>query len=106
MVGDAFRERFVSKLHPKPENVGIFEKKEKILCAKQNCRHDWGILVRYKTFEIPVIKIGSFVVEDVATGNQSLYAKWKEFHFEKLPFDAAEMSSVTSGPQSSAAGNG
>ncbi|XP_036117415.1 antiviral innate immune response receptor RIG-I [Molossus molossus] len=106
VVGDAFRERFVSKSHPKPKNVGIFEKKAKIFCARQDCSHDWGIHVKYKTFEIPVIKIESFVVEDVATGNQRLYAKWKEFHFEKLPFDAAEMPQATSGSRSSAAGNG
>ena len=92
MVGDAFRECFVTKSHPKPKNVGIFEKKAKIFCGKQDCSHDWGIYVRYKTFDIPVIKIESFVVEDIATGAQTLYAKWRDFHFEKLPFDAAEMS--------------
>nr|ATW00980.1 DEAD box polypeptide 58 [Desmodus rotundus] len=92
VVGDAFRECFVTKSHPKPKNVGIFEKKAKIFCGRQDCSHDWGIYVRYKTFDIPVIKIESFVVEDIATGAQTLYAKWRDFHFEKLPFDAAEMS--------------
>lgn len=48
--------------------------------------------MKYNTFEIPVIKIESFVVEDIATGQQTLYAKWRDFHFEKLPYDAAEMS--------------
>lgn len=92
MVGDAFRQCFVSKLHPKPKKFGSFEKKAKIFCARENCSHDWGIYVKFKTFEIPVIKIGSFVVEDIATGEQKLYAKWRDFHFEKLPFDAAELS--------------
>ncbi|XP_049752774.1 antiviral innate immune response receptor RIG-I [Elephas maximus indicus] len=92
VVGDAFRECFVSKPHPKPRTYGSFEKKAKIHCARQGCSHDWGIYVKYRTFEIPVIKIESFVVEDIATGAQSLYAKWKDFHFEKIPFDAAEMS--------------
>ncbi|XP_023379807.1 probable ATP-dependent RNA helicase DDX58 [Pteropus vampyrus] len=91
VVGDAFKKCFVSKLHPKPKNVGSFEKKAKIFCARQDCCHDWGIHVKYKTFEIPFIKIESFVVEDIATGVQTLYAKWRDFHFEKLPFDAAEM---------------
>lgn len=48
--------------------------------------------MKYKAFEIPVIKIESFVVEDVATGAQKLYAKWRDFHFEKMPFGPAEMS--------------
>nr|XP_031532455.1 probable ATP-dependent RNA helicase DDX58 [Vicugna pacos] len=92
VIGDAFRERFVSKLHPRPKNYGSFEKKAKIFCARPNCSHDWGIHVRYRAFEIPVIKIESFVVEDVETGVQTLYARWRDFHFEKIPFDAAEMS--------------
>ncbi|XP_006192559.1 probable ATP-dependent RNA helicase DDX58 isoform X1 [Camelus ferus] len=92
VIGDAFREHFVSKLHPRPKNFGSFEKKAKIFCARPNCSHDWGIHVRYRAFEIPVIKIESFVVEDVETGVQMLYARWRDFHFEKIPFDAAEMS--------------
>nr|AJO25032.1 DEAD box polypeptide 58 [Rhinolophus sinicus] len=91
VLGDAFRERFVSKLHPRPKSFGCFEKKAKIFCARENCHYDWGIYVKYNTFEIPVIKIESFVVEDIATGQQTLYAKWRDFHFEKLPYDAAEM---------------
>lgn len=82
----------MSKLHPRPKSFGCFEKKAKIFCAREKCHHDWGIYVKYKAFEIPVIKIESFVVEDIATGQQTLYAKWRDFHFEKLPFDAAEMS--------------
>lgn len=81
----------MSKLHPKPKSFGYFEKRAKIFCARPNCSHDWGIHVKYKIFEIPVIKIESFVVEDIATGAQKLYAKWKDFHFEKIPFDAKEM---------------
>lgn len=92
MVGVAFREHFVSKLHPRPKSFGSFEKRAKIFCAREDCSYDWGIHVKYKVFEIPVIKTESFVVEDVATGAQTRYAKWKDFHFEKIPFDAAEMS--------------
>ncbi|XP_035920929.2 antiviral innate immune response receptor RIG-I isoform X1 [Halichoerus grypus] len=92
VVGDAFRKCYVSKLHPKPKSFGHFEKRAKIFCARQNCSLDWGIHVKYKTFEIPVIKIESFVVEDITTGAQKLYAKWKDFPFEKRSFDATEMS--------------
>ncbi|XP_008059372.1 probable ATP-dependent RNA helicase DDX58 [Carlito syrichta] len=92
VLGGAFKECFVTKPHPRPKTYMNFEKRAKIFCARQDCCHDWGIFVKYKTFEIPVIKIESFVVEDVATGIQMLYPKWKNFHFEKIPFDAAEMS--------------
>ncbi|XP_078226639.1 antiviral innate immune response receptor RIG-I isoform X2 [Callithrix jacchus] len=92
VLGDAFKECFVSRPHPKPKQFSNFYKRAKIFCARQDCSHDWGIHVKYKTFEIPVIKIESFVVEDIATGVQTLYSKWKDFHFEKIPFDAAEMS--------------
>nr|BAC33670.1 unnamed protein product [Mus musculus] len=92
VLGDAFKERFVCKPHPKPKIYDNFEKKAKIFCAKQNCSHDWGIFVRYKTFEIPVIKIESFVVEDIVSGVQNRHSKWKDFHFERIQFDPAEMS--------------
>lgn len=91
VVGEAFKECFVRKSHPKPKKFESFEKKAKIFCARQDCCHDWGICVKYKMFEIPFIKIESFVVEDIATGAQRFYAKWRDFHFEKLPFDVAEM---------------
>ncbi|EHH57326.1 Putative ATP-dependent RNA helicase DDX58 [Macaca fascicularis] len=91
VLGDAFKECFVRRPHPKPKKFSNFDKREKIFCARQNCSHDWGIHMKYKTFEIPVIKIESFVVEDIATGVQTLYSKWKDFHFEKIPFDPAEM---------------
>lgn len=92
VLGNAFKENFVCKPHPKPKIYDSFEKKAKIFCAKQNCSHDWGIFVRYKTFEIPVIKIESFVVEDIASGVQNRHSKWKDFHFERVQFDPAEMS--------------
>lgn len=91
VLGNGFKERFVSKPHPKPKIYDSFEKKAKIFCAIQKCCHDWGIHVRYKTFEIPVIKIESFVVEDIASGVQRRHAKWKDFHFERIQFDPAEM---------------
>ncbi|TEA30003.1 hypothetical protein DBR06_SOUSAS4510044, partial [Sousa chinensis] len=56
MVGVAFREHFVSKLHPRPKSFGSFEKRAKIFCAREDCSYDWGIHVKYKVFEIPVIK--------------------------------------------------
>uniref|UniRef100_A0A2I3H6B2 RNA helicase n=1 Tax=Nomascus leucogenys TaxID=61853 RepID=A0A2I3H6B2_NOMLE len=76
VLGDAFKECLVSRPHPKPKQFSNFE--------KRNCSHDWGIHVKYKTFEIPVIKIESFVVEDIATGIQTLYSKWKDFREDTI----------------------
>lgn len=90
VIGNSFKECFARKSHSKPENCGSFEKKEKIFCVK--CNHDWGIHVKYKTFEIPFIKIQGFVVEDILTGIQTPYTRWRDFDFDKKTFDAAEMS--------------
>ncbi|XP_006881392.1 PREDICTED: probable ATP-dependent RNA helicase DDX58 [Elephantulus edwardii] len=92
VIGEAFKKCFVSKPHPNPKSYAGFEKRAKIFCAREKCHFDWGIQVKYKTFEMPVIKIESFVVEDIATGEQKLYARWKDFHFEKVKFEAADMS--------------
>nr|XP_045015921.1 antiviral innate immune response receptor RIG-I isoform X2 [Jaculus jaculus] len=92
VLGNGFKDRFVRKPHPKPKIYDGFEKKEKIFCARPNCGHDWGIHVRYKALEIPVIKIESFVVEDIATGAQHHYSRWKDFHLEWMQFEAMELS--------------
>ncbi|KAM4877276.1 antiviral innate immune response receptor RIG-I isoform 2-T2 [Thomomys bottae] len=92
VVGNTFKERFVIKQHPKPKSYGSFVKKAKIFCARQDCSHDWGIHVKYNAFEIPVIKIQSFVVEDVATSVQTWYSKWKDFNYEWTQFAPSEMS--------------
>ncbi|XP_069864572.1 antiviral innate immune response receptor RIG-I isoform X1 [Dipodomys merriami] len=92
VVGNAFKERFVVKPHPKPKTYGSFVKKAKIFCARPDCNHDWGIHVKYNAFEIPVIKIQSFVVEDVATRAQTWFSRWKDFNYEWTQFAPAEMS--------------
>ncbi|XP_027695252.1 probable ATP-dependent RNA helicase DDX58 [Vombatus ursinus] len=92
VIGDAFKESFVTEPHPKPKCFGVLEKTGKIFCAERSCHHDWGIFARYKTFVVPIIKIDSFVVEDVATGLQTLYSQWKQCNFKMISFDAREMS--------------
>ncbi|NXW82812.1 DDX58 helicase, partial [Alopecoenas beccarii] len=78
VVEDAFKERYMTKPHQKPGWFDCFEKKSKMHCQNANCQHDWGITVKYKTFDnLPVIKIKSFVVEDVETGTQMDFQKWK-----------------------------
>ncbi|NWR94488.1 DDX58 helicase, partial [Furnarius figulus] len=78
VLGDAFKERYIIKPHSKPHLFDDFEKKSKMHCQNTSCQHDWGITVKYKTFDnLPVIKIKSFVVEDIETGTQMDFQKWK-----------------------------
>ncbi|NWX39171.1 DDX58 helicase, partial [Steatornis caripensis] len=78
VLGDAFKEHYITKPHQKPVRYDCFEKKSKMYCKNTTCQHDWGITVKYKTFDnLPVIKIKSFVVEDVETGTQIDFQKWK-----------------------------
>ncbi|NXQ30333.1 DDX58 helicase, partial [Alaudala cheleensis] len=78
VLGDAFKERYITKPHKKPRVFDGFEKKSKMHCRNAECQHDWGITVKYKTFDnLPVIKIKSFVLENVETGTQMDFQKWK-----------------------------
>ncbi|NXH52093.1 DDX58 helicase, partial [Rhabdornis inornatus] len=78
VLGDTFKERYITKPHRKPVQFDGFEKKSKMHCQNAECQHDWGITVKYKTFDnLPVIKIKSFVLEDVETGTQMDFQKWK-----------------------------
>uniref|UniRef100_A0ABM5FRV1 RNA helicase n=1 Tax=Pogona vitticeps TaxID=103695 RepID=A0ABM5FRV1_9SAUR len=90
VLGDYFRNRYVIKSHKRPICYGNFEKKSKIYCKE--CHHDWGILVKYRTLDdLPIIKIESFSVKDVATGRQSYFRKWKDVDFAMRDFDIEEM---------------
>ncbi|NWW04169.1 DDX58 helicase, partial [Oreocharis arfaki] len=77
VIGDAFKERYITKLHKHPVRFDGFEKKSKMHCRNTDCQHDWGITVKYKTFDnLPVIKIKSFVLENIETGTQMDFQKW------------------------------
>ncbi|NXB20582.1 DDX58 helicase, partial [Rhagologus leucostigma] len=77
VLGDTFKERYITKPHRKPVQFDGFEKKSKMHCRNTDCQHDWGITVKYKTFDnLPVIKIKSFVLENVETGTQMDFQKW------------------------------
>ncbi|NXE40481.1 DDX58 helicase, partial [Ptilorrhoa leucosticta] len=78
VLGDAFKERYITKPHRKLIQFDGFEKKSKMHCRNTDCQHDWGITVKYKTFDnLPVIKIRSFVLENVETGTQMDFQKWR-----------------------------
>ncbi|XP_062456356.1 antiviral innate immune response receptor RIG-I isoform X2 [Rhea pennata] len=94
VLGEAFKERYITKPHTKPLQYDDFIKKSKMYCQNTNCQHDWGIIVKYKTFDnLPVIKIKSFVMEDVATGTQMDFQKWRNVNCSFKIFDVEEMSS-------------
>lgn len=88
VLGDAFKERYITKPHSKPVQFDGFEKKSKMHCQNTECQHDWGIIVKYKTFDnLPVIKIKSFVLENVETGTQTDLKKWKSINLSLKNFD-------------------
>ncbi|XP_009883559.1 PREDICTED: probable ATP-dependent RNA helicase DDX58 [Charadrius vociferus] len=94
VLGDAFKQRYITKPHQKAVQFDCFEKKSKMHCQNTSCQHDWGIIVKYKTFDnLPVIKIKSFVVENVETGTQMDFQKWKNINFSLKNFDVEETSS-------------
>ncbi|XP_063278838.1 antiviral innate immune response receptor RIG-I isoform X1 [Prinia subflava] len=88
VLGDAFKERYLTKPHRKPVQFDGFVKKSKMHCRNTECQHDWGIIVKYKTFDnLPVIKIKSFVLENVETGTQMEFQKWKSINLSLKNFD-------------------
>ncbi|XP_053858678.1 antiviral innate immune response receptor RIG-I isoform X3 [Vidua macroura] len=88
VLGDVFQERYTTKPHRKPVQFDDFVKKSKMHCRNTECLHDWGIIVKYKIFDkLPVIKIRSFVLEDVETGTQMDFQKWKSINLSLKDFD-------------------
>uniref|UniRef100_A0A8B9BUJ4 RNA helicase n=1 Tax=Anser brachyrhynchus TaxID=132585 RepID=A0A8B9BUJ4_9AVES len=95
VLGEAFKERYITKPHKKPMQFDGFEKKSKMHCRNNNCQHDWGITVKYLTFDnLPVIKIKSFVVQSAATGTQMDFQRWKSINSSLKNFDVEEMSNL------------
>uniref|UniRef100_A0A8C5SZI1 RNA helicase n=1 Tax=Laticauda laticaudata TaxID=8630 RepID=A0A8C5SZI1_LATLA len=91
VLGRKFKTRYTTKPHEAACNYGNFEKKSKMHCI--SCGHDWGIIVKYKTFEdMPIIKIESFSVQDVVTNTQFHFRKWKNVDFAMKDFDFEEIS--------------
>ncbi|XP_070791608.1 antiviral innate immune response receptor RIG-I [Pituophis catenifer annectens] len=91
VLGEKFKTRYTTGPHKKAHSYGNFEKKAKMYCL--NCHHDWGIIVKYKTFaDMPIIKIESFSVQDVVSNKQFYFRKWKDVDFAMKDFDVEEIS--------------
>lgn len=80
--------------HRKPINFCGFSKKEKMLCVE--CKHDWGLVVSYLTIQdLPLLKIESFVVQNLVTGEQHYFRKWCKVTFAIREFDMTEITPET-----------
>uniref|UniRef100_A0A4W3IGI0 RNA helicase n=1 Tax=Callorhinchus milii TaxID=7868 RepID=A0A4W3IGI0_CALMI len=90
VVEQSFKERYTHEPHPKPKRYGNFQKVSKLYC--KSCKHDWGITANFKVFNnLPVIKIESFVLENVTTSEQSYVRKWIKVPFLLKVFNTAEV---------------
>ncbi|XP_038660048.1 probable ATP-dependent RNA helicase DDX58 isoform X1 [Scyliorhinus canicula] len=90
VIDNSFKERYSTRPHKKPIVFNNIQKRQKLHCKE--CNHDWGITANYKVFnDIPVIKIDSFILVNVATSVQTPGGKWKNVPFFIQLFDGAEV---------------
>ena len=61
----------------------------KVKCAK--CRHDWGVLVSYRSVRLALLAVDNFVLVD-EHGRRSTCNKWKDTPFSVLPLDEESIS--------------
>ncbi|XP_060093158.1 antiviral innate immune response receptor RIG-I [Heteronotia binoei] len=93
VINENFRQLYITRPHEKARCYSNFEKRCKLYCSDEKCQHDWGITVRYMTLDdLPIIKVESFIVQDVVSGTQHLFRKWKDVDFAMKAFAIEEMS--------------
>nr|XP_056704225.1 antiviral innate immune response receptor RIG-I [Euleptes europaea] len=93
VIDENFRQRYITRPHEKRISYGNFEKRCKVYCSDEKCQHDWGITVKYMTLEdLPIIKVENFIVENVVSGQQIHFRKWKDVDFAMKAFAIKEMS--------------
>ncbi|XP_015270024.1 PREDICTED: probable ATP-dependent RNA helicase DDX58 [Gekko japonicus] len=91
VIDKNFRQCYITRPHANTKGYGNFEKRCKLYCRE--CQHDWGITVKYMTLDdLPIIKVESFIVEDIVSGRQRHFRKWKEVDFAMKAFAIEEMS--------------
>uniref|UniRef100_A0A4W4GQC3 RNA helicase n=1 Tax=Electrophorus electricus TaxID=8005 RepID=A0A4W4GQC3_ELEEL len=89
--------RCETKPHGKPKTFDGITKTKKLLCG--NCKMDWGIIASYLNIQnLPVVKIESFVIQNIKTQQIAYFRKWKDVTFALRTFDLAEMSAERWGP--------
>ncbi|KAL8203044.1 UNVERIFIED_CONTAM: hypothetical protein K2H54_036536 [Gekko kuhli] len=91
VIDNNFRQCYITRPHENTKGYGNFQKQCKLYCGE--CQHDWGITVKYMNLDdLPIIKVESFIVEDIVSGMQRHFRKWKEVHFAMKAFAIEEMS--------------
>ncbi|XP_066515219.1 antiviral innate immune response receptor RIG-I-like [Hoplias malabaricus] len=81
--------RCITEAHPDPKNCEGLIKTQKMFCA--GCKMDWGIIASYLCIrDLPIVKIKSFKVQDLATLRKYLFRKWKDVNFPMKEFELTE----------------
>ncbi|XP_047662804.1 probable ATP-dependent RNA helicase DDX58 isoform X1 [Tachysurus fulvidraco] len=82
-------QRCSTKPHRKIATFDNITKKEKMFCSE--CQQDWGIIASYMNIQdLPVLKIESFIIKDLATNEQQYFRKWRDVTFRMRAFDVTE----------------
>uniref|UniRef100_A0A8B9HGA8 Activating signal cointegrator 1 complex subunit 3 n=1 Tax=Astyanax mexicanus TaxID=7994 RepID=A0A8B9HGA8_ASTMX len=90
--------RCVTNPHLNPRSFDGITKTQKMLCAE--CKLDWGIIASYLNIkDLPIVKIESFVVQDVATQRKHYFRKWRDVTFAMREFELTEITPETWGPR-------
>ncbi|XP_072552312.1 antiviral innate immune response receptor RIG-I [Salminus brasiliensis] len=88
--------RCFTQPHHNPKSFGGITKTQKMLCV--DCRLDWGIIASYLHIkDLPIVKIESFVVQDVVTQKKQYFRKWREVNFAMREFELTEITPETWG---------
>ncbi|XP_062905070.1 probable ATP-dependent RNA helicase DDX58 isoform X2 [Mobula hypostoma] len=90
VIDKTFSNRYQTRPHRNPKNYGSMQKREKLHC--KDCGHDWGITANFSLFkDLPVIKIESFVLQNIKTGAPAIVRKWKDAPFSISKFEGTEI---------------
>uniref|UniRef100_A0A8C5LT37 RNA helicase n=1 Tax=Leptobrachium leishanense TaxID=445787 RepID=A0A8C5LT37_9ANUR len=92
VIDPAFKDRYTTKLLPKPQRFVGYTKKYEIFCSNPTCQEEWGITGTYMKFQnIPLIRIDKFVILS-QNGEQEYFSKWNKVTFKMKEFMIKEIS--------------
>ena len=74
VIDKSFAEKIELKEHKKPSMFSGLYKKYKMYCKK--CPMDWGIVSEYKGLPCRTLKLESFILRNIQTGDSQSYKKW------------------------------
>ncbi|XP_072904673.1 antiviral innate immune response receptor RIG-I [Hemitrygon akajei] len=91
VIDKTFSNRYQTQPHRNPKSFGSMQKREKLHC--KDCGHDWGITANFNIFkDLPVIKIESFVLQNIKTDARVIVRKWRDAPFSISKFEGTEFS--------------